>query len=261
MDSNRRHKLAQNELAQWFINQYEEWILPNGHWLTYVLLGLIVVVGIVYGTAKITAWNQSASWRLYFNALHSETPEADLERIADSTGGHVSVLARLALAQLQLGEGCNQILIDKAKAVEQLEKAAGFFQKVQKSTSDPTVLQQAGFGLGQTWEALASSRTGNEDLSKAEAEYKQVAERWGNDFTGKRAKEQLELITRPGTKKFFELSANRVVAASKGDDFKVNFDQHDPFAAGPAEFDPQSAFGEKAAPAPTESASETPKPE
>ena len=243
MDSKHRHELEQNELAKWIIAQYEDWIRPNSGWLGYVLLGVLIVVAIVIITARVNTWNRVAAWKQYYAALHSEQPETELEIIADTTSGIVGIQARLTLAQRQLSEGCTQVFIDKAQSITLLEKAITSFQRVQKATNDSLVLQQAGFGLGQCWEALAAARVGD-DLIKAEEEYHKIVERWGEGFTGQRAKKQLALIQQPTTRTFFQLAAARTATSSEMEDFTVNpFDITTPFT--PGQIDVDGVFDQK----------------
>ena len=245
MDSKKRHELEQNELAKWITAQYEDWIRPNNNWLGYACLGLLVVVVIIMATARVNAWNQKAAWKHYYSALDSPQADEELELVANSTSGIVGVHARLALAQRQLTEGCSQVLSDKTGAIVMLEKAIASFQQVQKKTSDPSILQEAGFGLGYAWETLAAARVGD-DLTKAEEEYQRIASLWRDTFLGKRAKKQLALIQQPTTKTVLELSAKKTVESSE-DDFKVPFSLIDPFDQGQSNlgtFEPNTATEE-----------------
>jgi len=230
MDSKKRHELEQNELAKWIVAQYEDWIRPNSSWLGYAVLGILIVIVVIMATARVNTWNQKAAWRHYYAALDSPQADVELELVANSTSGIVGAYARLALAQRQLAEGCSQVFIDKMEAIVMLEKAIASFQQVQRKTSDPSILQEAGFGLGYVWETLAAARVGD-DLTKAEEEYKKVSSLWGDEFVGKRAKKQLVLLQQPTTKTFLEFNAKKTVEPS-GDDFKVPFSNIDPFEPG-----------------------------
>jgi hypothetical protein len=260
MDSKHRHQLRENALANWIISQYEEWIHPNSNWLYWTLIGVLVCVLIILGTIRLNAWNQKTAWKQYYAALHSVQSEADLEALADQTSGIVGVQARLSLGLQKLSEGCNAVFTDKSKAIADLEKAVFVFQKVQKTASDRTILQQAAFGLAQSWEALAASRKGD-DLQRAEAEYKKIVEAWKDENVGQRAADQLALIGRADTKKFFELASAQIIKTEeKADDFKVNIDKQNPFGDSPGSFDAQKSLdGEK--PKTEEPASEAPKTE
>ena len=235
MDSKHRHELEKNELAKWLTAQYEDWIRPNSSWLGYAVLGILIVVVLIFGIKRVNAWSQNTAWKQYYAALYSVNASTELETLADSTSGAVGVHARLALAQIQLAEGSDLVLTDKTRAILPLEQAIASFQRVQRATSDPMLLQQAGFGLGLAWETLAAARVGD-DLARAEEEYQKVVERWGNGFMGQLAQKQLTLIRQPSTKVFLELAATKVPEIE--DDFKVQFGADDPFMPGRIDLSP-----------------------
>ena len=222
MDSKHRHELEQNELAKWIVAQYEDWIRPNSSWLGYVVLGVLIVVAVLIGIARLNTWNQNIAWQQYYAALHSEQADVDLELVAQSSSGIVGVQARLTLAQRQLSEGCSLVFTDKKEAIVLLEKAVTSFQQVQKTTRDSLLLQQAGLGLGQCWETLAAARVGD-DLAKAEAEYLKIADRWGEGFTGKQAQKQLALIKQPTTQEIIKLMATKTIEDAETDDIDIKF--------------------------------------
>ena len=236
MDSRTRNELEQNELAKWLTHQYEDWIEPNKSWLGYAVLGLLIVIVVIFATARVNAWNRQTEWQQYYAALSSVDPSATLEIVANATSSVVGVHARLALAQRQLAEGSAQAFIDRSAAIVLLERAITSFQQVQRATSDPMVLQQAGFGLGQCWETLAAIRIGN-DLAKAEEEYQKVVERWGDGFMGQRAQKQLALLRQPSTRMFLERMAAHTPALPAGmEGFGITIDPDDPFFPGMVDF-------------------------
>ena len=238
MDSKTRHELEKNELLKWLTHQYEDWIKPNQSWLGYAVAGVLVVIVVIYATARVNTWNQQAAWKQFYAALNSPNADRELELVANSSSGIIAANARLALAQRQLAEGSLEVFPDRSafpdrsKAVALLEKAIATFQQVQKGTSDPMILQQAGFGLGQCWETLAAVRVGD-DLAKAEKAFQEVAERWEDGFLGKRAQKQLALVRQPSTKMFLERLAMKMPEIVPGmEDFRVDIDPADPFFPG-----------------------------
>jgi hypothetical protein len=261
MDSKKRHELEQNELAKWIAAQYNDWLRPNSGWLGYAVLGVLVVVAVFIGTARVNTWNRNSAWKQYYSALHSPDTETALERLADSTSGIVGTYARLALAQRRLSEGCSQVFIDKKEAITALDKAVVAFQQAQRSTSDPSILQQAGLGLGLCWETLSAARVGD-DRIKAEEAYQKVIDQWEDSLAAQRARKQLAWIRQPSTVAFLALTAAKTAEMSDTDDFMGNFRGSfglgDPFAP-PGEID-FSAFGqEPAAEEPNNASGEEPK--
>ena len=251
MDSKSRHELEKNELAKWITHQYEDWIHPNKSWLGYAVCGLLVVIAIIFTTTWLTTQNRNAEWKDFYTAFNSEDANAALALVADSTSSIVGSHARLALAHRQRSEGSAEISVplpDKSRAIAHLEKAIASYQLVQKSTSDLSLLQQAGYGLGQCWETLAAVRVGD-DLAKAEEEYRKVAARWGDSLTGQRAQKQLALLQQPATRVVLERMATKVMPASTAD-WRVNIDPSDVIFPGALDLD---QFEQEPTPPDTES--------
>ncbi len=236
MDSNRRHKLAQNSLAYWIFRQYDEWIRPYGQWIGLAALVIAALLVIFIGTTRLQEANRRGAWDQYSQALISENREANLQVIAETINGPVANQARLSLAQIQLAEGCNAVLFDKKRAEESLTKAVDHFQAADKHATDTEQRRQAVFGEAEAWETLAAVRTGKNDLAEAEKTYARVAELWPEDYWGKKAKDKLEFIKRPDTKKFFELAAARVIEAPAADGPSVEIDRDNPGLEGPGGF-------------------------
>jgi hypothetical protein len=242
MDSNRRHHLAQNELAYWFITQYEEWIKPNAYWIGGGIIVILVLLGAFFGSTGISEWNKAQVWNGYYTAIHSENTTDALELLLETSTGTIAEQTRLTLAQIRLGEGCHQLFSDKSKATESIEKSIEQFQYLQKNTKDKDILLQTSFGLAQAWETLAAVRTGKNDLAEAEKEYKKILEQSPNEFLGQKAQKQLLLISRTSTQKFFELAAAKITELPKQDDFKVEIDKKDPFLNDSKDFDLQKSL-------------------
>jgi hypothetical protein len=242
MDRDRRHQLAQNALAHWLVTQYEEWLKPNAYLIGGGAIAILVLLGAFFGSTGISDWNKAQIWNGYYNAIHSEKSTEALQLLVTTSKGTIAEQARLTLAQIQLGEGCHQLLADKAKATESLEKSVEQFQFLQKNANDKNILLQANFGLAQAWETLAAARVGKNDLAEAEKEYKKIAEQFPNEFLGQKAKKQLLLISNANTRKFFELAAAKVTEPPKQDDFKVEIDKKDPFLNNAKDFDVQKVL-------------------
>jgi tetratricopeptide (TPR) repeat protein len=242
MDSDRRHQLAQNELAHWLITQYEEWLKPNAYLIGGGTIAILVLLGTFFGSTGLSDWNKAQIWNGYYAAIHSENSTEALQLLVETSKGTIAEQARLTLAQIQLGEACHLLFTDKSKAIESLEKSLEQFQFLQKNANDKNILLQTNFGLAQTWETLAAARVGNNDLAEAEKEYKKIAEQYPNEFLGQKAQKQLRLISNANTRKFFELAAAKVAEPPKQDDFKVEIDKKDPFLDNAKDFDVQKVL-------------------
>lgn len=240
MDSNRRHKLAQNDLAR----QYEEWIKPNLQWISWAFIAVLLLIAVGVGYSKLLQSNKAAAWKMYYSALSTENATVALETVANSTGEAAGLQARLSLGQLLLAEACVDAMSNKTDAVEKLEKAIIQFRKVKESKASAELKQEAAWGIGQTFETLASLRSGQEDMEQAVQEYKSLAERWPNSFLGEKAAKQSVFISRSDTKKFFEWSVAQAEKKPDADDFKTEIDENNPFPQGPGGLDLEKSFGE-----------------
>ncbi|GHT35175.1 hypothetical protein FACS189427_03900 [Planctomycetales bacterium] len=245
MDSNHRRELAQNDLANWLISIYEDWIEPNARIINAaVLIILLLIIGF-FGYNHIQKQNASAAWQQYYTALNlpdSEATQTALQIIADS-GSSISKQSRLTLAQLLLSDAVNGIAVDKVKAVAKLDKAAENFRKL-LADRDTAVAVQAGWGLAQTLETAATVRDGN-DIEEAKKEYQTLSVKYPSEELGQQAAKQLAFLSRPDTVKFIERSLAKSKEEPKPDDFKVNINKDDPFAGGiGAGFDAQKALEE-----------------
>ena len=250
MDSKSRQELEKNELAKWIGAAYADWIKPNSGWLSFVVAFGLIAAAVIFGTVRVQSWNHQTVWKQYYAALSSPTAEIELENIANSTTSTVGLQARLTLAHKLLATGSSLLFTDKEGAIVLLERAITAFQQVQAMATDPILLQQAGFGLGQSWEGLAATRVVSEqedspktDLDNAIVAYQNVADRWGDSLLGQRSENQLALLRRPSTVMFLERMAARVIEVPNFDDFKADFDLPDFSAEDFPESDSGFGFG------------------
>ncbi|MCL2742603.1 MAG: tetratricopeptide repeat protein [Planctomycetaceae bacterium] len=232
MNSNHRRELAQNDLANWLISVYEDWIEPNAKTLsTAAIIILVLILGFnLYN--RIQKSNASAAWQQYYSAMNlpdSEAQQAALQMIADS-GSVISTQSRLTLAQLLLADAVNGVAIDKVKSVAKLDRAADNFRKL-RADKDINIVVHANWGLAQTLETAATVRDGN-DLEEAKKEYETLAKKYPNEEFGQLAAKQLAFLSRPDSVKFIERSLAKSKEAPKPEDFKVEIDKTNPFASG-----------------------------
>ena len=262
MDSERRHHLAQNSLGNWLVEQYEDVIKPNGQLIGW--LGIAFLVFLCGGLLTINMLKASTakSWQQYFTAFASGDPEASFQALVDSgSTGPAAAQSRLTFAQLLSNDAETLLTTDRKKAEEKLEKSLSMFQAAQNLANNDDVRRQALFGAAMVHEILAACRTGKSDLADAEKKYKEVADRWPNNLYGRRAKQQLDLLAKAETRTFYDFVAIAASETPKDDDFKVDINITDPFAGGPAGFDPLKAVGGLDSITPSApSATEEPKP-
>ncbi len=227
MDSNRRHQLSQNMLANWIFRLYDEWIRPYGQWIVLGILFILVVMTIFLVTHRLQAHNRQESWSQYAQAIMSDDQATQLTLVVATLREPLATQALLTLAQIQLSEGCAAIRTDKKVAEESLHKAMGYFQDVEKRATNDELSWQALFGQAQVWESLAAVREGTIDLPEAEKVYAKLAEQAADSFWGKKAKEKLSFLKRSDTQQFLTLSAKHVFVVPS-DEPMVQFDPENP---------------------------------
>ena len=262
MDSDRRHHLTHNSLANWLIAQYEDMIQPNSQLIVWLGIAFLVFVCGGLLTVNRIKENTAKAWQQYFTAFASPDPEASFQALIDAgSSGPAAAQSRLTFAQLLLNDAGMQLSVDKKKAEEKLEKSLMMFQAAQSLADKDDVRLQALFGAAMVHETLAACREGKNDLVDAEKKYKEVAERWPNTLYGRHAKKQLELFAKAETRSFYDFLASTMPESPKDDEFKVDINKTDPFLDGPTAFDPLKTLGgsDFMVPSPTTPETEVPK--
>ena len=97
------------------MTQYDEWIRPNGQWIGYVVLGILVLLCIFLGSLRLMEWNKTSAWKQYYAVMHSENAVEGLEALADKIQEPIASRAKLTLAQILLAQACNEVFTDKEK--------------------------------------------------------------------------------------------------------------------------------------------------
>src|SRR5207244_2454656 len=104
---------------------------------------------------------QNHAWDEYVQAMIPEPPSMDIDRkkltsLAEESpaGIRAGEWARLAVADLQLVEGTNQLFVDKTEGTQRLHRAVDIYETALREVRDPLLKQRALFGLARANEAL-----------------------------------------------------------------------------------------------------------
>ncbi|MDR1485695.1 MAG: hypothetical protein LBT09_12850 [Planctomycetaceae bacterium] len=221
---------SQNDLRNFLVDQYEGWIYPNRKVLFGLILLVFVMLGVLFFVSRSNANFRATAWERFFKVLNSPEPIDSLEKFAAIKDGYFEYQAAITAGQLLLSQACGIGLSDKSDTAKKLEKALVLFQNVRDSRkADAKFKRQAALGAAQVHEAMAGVRAGSNDLDVAIAEYKKIVEFWKGEYEATIAEKQLELITRSGTKKFYDRYATaNIEPAIDPNDFKVEIDKNAP---------------------------------
>jgi tetratricopeptide (TPR) repeat protein len=207
MKSEDRHKLQQNELADWIGRTYQV-IKPYSNAI------LAVVLLVVVGTVLWSWWNRqsaseaSAGWDQIFTAL-GNGHIAELGEIADQyPNGEIGLWAIVISGDIHLAKGCGQLFTNKASASQELQKAQEEYAKVYKKARNPQLREQAIFGLARTYEALSGTRQSQGEIDKAISSYRELVEKWKDGPYYAWAKERLRDLDTTDAKTFYDKFAH-----------------------------------------------------
>ncbi len=200
MKTTRRHELQTNELAD-SLAHWIEAIKPYSRAALALVVALVVLIfSWSYWSAQ-SARRNAEGWNEYFDAMAARDPREALSDISSRYAGtSVAEWARLALAEIQLFDGTNRLLVEKKDARDELVMAAEKFQAVLVESREPTLNERATYGLARAHEALAKPET----LEKARNEYRSIAEKWPDSVYASVAEERADDLDRMATKGFYD---------------------------------------------------------
>lgn len=162
MDSERRHQLSQNDLANWLLEFYEETFRPNA---SLFLLGgtlAVVVVGVFFFYTKTAAANRAAAWQHYNEACSAggASEIASLESLATFyTQGEMGATIRFTLAEAYLAAAGTVAGRTRPETLASLEKAIGLLDAASQLTTDAMQQGRIAYDRGMVCEMLSSLRT------------------------------------------------------------------------------------------------------
>ncbi len=204
MKSEERHKLQQNELAD-YLARFVEKIKPyQNAILGGVVLILVIVLLVHWWNGKTDAAQQAANTEIY-NAMGAALSTGDPSELAAVAEKYfenpAAAEAALTAADIHLNNGCNLIFVNKAKANAELGDAVDLYQKWLPRLKKPFMIAQAKFGFARAEEC-------QNQLPEAKKHYDEIVKSWPDSSYGVLAARRLEDIERPATKEMYDKLAN-----------------------------------------------------
>ncbi|MDR1923963.1 MAG: hypothetical protein LBQ66_06280 [Planctomycetaceae bacterium] len=227
-------KRSQNDLTNFLVGQYEDWIYPNRKILGMFLLAVAVILSVVFYVSRNNAASKADMWEQYFKLLDTPDPLASLDIFANTKDGFFEYQAGITAGQLLLAKACNAGFDNKAQTIETLEKSLNYFKTVRDSRrAEIKFKRQAGLGAAQALEVLAAINTNPNNLTDAINEYQKIVKSYPNTYESKIAETQISLLNKSDTKNFYtKYAAATIESKPNPDDFKVEFDKQNPNAIG-----------------------------
>ncbi len=154
MKAEQRKELETNSLVRWLQELFET--VKGGPsrntWIFLGVAGAIVGIWFIWWYTSTTATQRDSELWLQ---VDQATSLDDLKKVADANRGTtVGSVAEMQMARIKLREGLGEIYRDSKKAHEQLQEAAGTFEKVAGQFEGISLLsQEALVGAGEAREA------------------------------------------------------------------------------------------------------------
>jgi hypothetical protein len=196
MKSEERHKLQQNELADYLAKIVEQIKPYQNAILGGIILVLVIILLVNWWNGKSAAEMDIANTQLHnatIAAMNSGEP-SELIVMADKYyDSPAATIAALTAADIYLNNGCNLLFSNKAKAKSELGYAVELYKKKLPNLRNRFLIAQANFGLARAEECQS-------DLTNAKKHYEEVVKIAPDGPYGVLASRRLEDIGRPSTK-------------------------------------------------------------
>lgn len=206
MKRERRHELHTNILALW-VSRAIEWAKPRvNSILAVVLLVAVVVAAVTLWRRHSTSGTQDA-WDALNHAVQvrNNPDPAIIEKLTDEFSySDIVPWAAITAADMYLQQGCDEILRDKGKANQLLQKALENYNMVLAQSQLDPLRERATFGLARCYEALSGTRRAENELQKAIESYETVVKTWPKGAYVAQATRRLEELRLPDTKRFYD---------------------------------------------------------
>jgi hypothetical protein len=154
MKTQRRHELQTNKLAD-EIGLYLQKAKPYSRQIGLGLLAAVLIVGAVTYLIHQQATSEALGWSEFLRAFNSYDSKALAEVGKLKEGTTAGLWARQAAGDFSLAEGAHQLFRDRKEALRLLEEAESSYLAVEKEGGKyPMLVERARFGLGQAYESM-----------------------------------------------------------------------------------------------------------
>ncbi len=200
MDSEHRHQLQQNDLAQDSMKM-ANFFEVHGTKIVGAIAVLVVAAIIWAVWANSANDSQVEAWTALSTAIQSNEPSAETfgsvaDRFADSPAG---AWARLQEAELAFETGLPLMFRDREAGTTDLERAEKAFQQVlDNSSASATARERALFGLAKTKESLCTG-----DTEPVIAVYRKLLQEFPTTIYKTYADERIKALETEGAKAFY----------------------------------------------------------
>jgi tetratricopeptide (TPR) repeat protein len=207
MKSEERHKLQQNELADWLGRSYAA-IKPYANAILAVALLVAVIAFLTVWWRRQSTSEASAGWDQLFAALQADRI-AEIGKIAEQNpNSEIGHWASVISGDLHLYNGCEKLFTNKAIASQDLQKALDDYTKVRSETRNSLLRERAVFGLARTYEALSGTRQSQGELDKAVQNYQELVRNWKDGPYYSLANDRLSDLSTSAAKTFYDKFAH-----------------------------------------------------
>ena len=196
MDTERRHELAENDLAGTTLDLVDR-IRPH---LKTIVAGIALLFAGLAAWTVISAQQSAAkarSWEECIAAL-SSGDVAKLAAVAvQRTDSSAAGWAQLVLADSALEQGCNLLFADRARGLERLQDAVGRYQQLLASRPNGMLAERTVFGLAKANEALGN-------LDEARRGYEAVIADHPGSAAASLAASRVGAVSREATRQWYD---------------------------------------------------------
>lgn len=200
MKTERRHELQTNTLATNLANWIDT-VRPYSRAILAVAVAAGVLLFAWYYLSAQSGRRAADGWNEYFTAMGGRDPVDALNDVSERyAGSMVGEWATISLADVELDDGTNRLLITKIDGRDRLNDAVRRYQALLVETRQPLIRQRATYGLARAYEALG-------ELTKARDEYQKIAKEWPGCAYVDAAEARAAALDKLTTKEFYDWMA------------------------------------------------------
>jgi hypothetical protein len=199
MSDARKVEIPQTDLMNWM----ERLLAACAPYRRAILAGILALIVLITAYFILNQQRETAelqNWELYSQATDAGTSPEQLKKMREAAKGlgdsSAGQALRLRLAQALLGEGVEQLYVDKIEGRKMIEEAAKLFEQLSQQTSQVLLREPALLGLAQAQESLGQ-------VPAAIKSYTALKENFRSGFYAKLAQDRLELLALPRSTEFY----------------------------------------------------------